>query len=296
MTTFRVTQNMLSRGSLAGLQGSLTRLAQTQEQLSTGRVLNRPSDSPTDTTAAMRLRASIADRQQFARNAGDGIGWLGLIDSTLTTMSDQVRRARELGLQGANTGAMSATGRDALATEVDQLRESLLQQANATYIDRPVFGGVTSGKQAYDASGAFVGETGAVVRTVADGVRVRVDLDGRDVFGPDGASLFDDLAALSTALRAGDADGINAGVERLGAGLDRLGDGLATVGARYAQVERAQVAAGDAELQLRSNLSELENVDVAEAVVDLQMQEMAYQAALGATARVMQPSLLDFLR
>ena len=84
------------------MQTSLSRLAKLQEQLSTGRVLNRPSDSPTDTTSAMRIRSSITDVKQFARNAQDGNGWLTTIDAALTTATDQVLRARDLALQGAN--------------------------------------------------------------------------------------------------------------------------------------------------------------------------------------------------
>src|SRR5699024_2957526 len=93
MSITRVTQTMLSQRSLEGMQLSLGRLARTQEQLSTGRVLNRPSDSPTDTTAAMRLRSSLADAKQYARNAQDGQGWLGQIDSALQSMVNETRRA-----------------------------------------------------------------------------------------------------------------------------------------------------------------------------------------------------------
>ena len=83
MTINRVTQNMMMDRSYLSLQTGLSRLAKTQEQLSTGRILNRPSDSPTDTTSAMRMRASLADEKQYVRNAEDGLGRLGQIDVTL---------------------------------------------------------------------------------------------------------------------------------------------------------------------------------------------------------------------
>jgi flagellar hook-associated protein 3 FlgL len=296
MTTFRVTQNMLSQRSLEGMQLGLGRLAKAQEQLSTGRIINRPSDDPTGATAAMRMRSSIADTQQYARNAGDGLGWLGQVDTTLMTMTDQVRRARELALQGANTGAMGPAAREALATEVDQIRESLVSAANTTYLGRPIFGGTTAGDTAYDASGTYVGDTGTVHRTVGDGIRIRVDADAQSVFGPHGANLFDDLTALSASLRAGDGAGMATALDALATGLERITTSLADVGTRYARVERAATLAGDAELSLSSALSTIENTDLPRAMVDLQLQEVAYQAALASTARVLQPSLLEFLR
>ncbi|WP_435746871.1 hypothetical protein [Nocardioides sp. SYSU DS0663] len=298
MTTFRVTQNMLASRSLQSLQGGLGRLADVQERISTGRELNRPSDSPTDTTSAMRLRSSLAQAKQHARNADDALGRLGLVDTTLGSMTEQVRRARELVLQGTS-GASSATGRQALATEIDQLRTSLLADANTKYLERPVFGGITAGSVAYGDGvddGAFVGVPGEIARQVGPDVKVRVDLAGTDVFGPDGASLFDSLAAASDALVAGDAAGMNAALDALAGHLDQIGSARAVVGSRYAQVERSVIAATDTELALSTRLTEVENVDLPRALVDLNMQELAYQAALGATARVTQPSLLDFLR
>ncbi len=296
MTTFRVTQSMITTSSLAGLQNGLSRLASLQEHLSTGRVLNRPSDSPTDTTAAMRIRSSITDRQQYARNAQDGMGWLGMTDSTLSSMTDQLRRARELTLQGANTGAQGAAAREALAIEVEQIRDGLLQMSNTRYLGRPIFGGITAGDRAFDATATYVGTTGAVNRTVGDGVRVRVNVDADAVFGAPGATVFGDLDDVAAALRAGDEAGIQAGLGALDADLRRFTASMTEVGTRYARIERAQVTAGDDELNLTSSLSELESTDLAKATVELQLQEVAYQAALGATARVMQPSLLDFLR
>lgn len=296
MSITRVTQSMMSHRALDGLQLSLGRLSKTQEQLTTGRVLNRPSDSPTDTTAAMRLRSSLTDARQYARNAQDGQGWLAQVDSALQTMVNETRRARDLVLQGQN-GALSASAREALAIEVDQLRESLISRANTTYLDRPVFGGVTAGSTAYDADGTYVGTTtGEVTRTVAEGVTVRVDFDGPQAFGPAGANLFDDLEAAANALRSGDQAAIGASIDKLAAGGERLTGALAEVGGRTNRLEAALLRAQDSELSMRKSLSEIENVDLPKAMVELQLQEVAYQAALGATARVLQPSLLDFLR
>ena len=298
MTLNRVTQSMLTDRSLGNLQQSLTRLSQIQEHLSTGRVLNRPSDSPADAAAAMRLRSNIGAQQQYARNAEDGLGWLNTLDSTLQGASSQVRRARDLALQGAN-GASSPAAREALAVEVEQIREGLVATTNTTYLGRPVFGGTTAGQVAYlQTAGvaSYVGDGNPVIRTVAEGVTVDVQLSGPTAFGPDGDSVLDHLSALASALRAGDAAGIQAGIGALGVDGDRVTSALADVGTRTARIEQAAQRARDAELDLSNRLSEIENADLPQTMVELQMQEVAYQAALAATARVLQPSLVDFLR
>jgi flagellar hook-associated protein 3 FlgL len=296
MAINRVTQHMMMNRSNTALQTGLGRLARTQEQLTTGRVLNRPSDSPTDTTSAMRLRASMGDQNQYSRNAEDGIGWLGQLDTTMTSMLGQVQRARNLGIQGVNGTNQGPAAREALAVEVDQLRESLINDANKSYLGRPVFGGLVNGTKAYDASGAFVGVTGDVMRTVAKDIKVSVNVNGPEVFGTDGANLFDDLQKLSDSLRLGDQAGVQASLTSLDTAQNRLTSALSDVGTRSNRLERAVQAAKDSALSLRVSLSNVEDVDLAKATMDLQMHELAYQAALASTARLVQPSLSDFLR
>ena len=296
MVIQRVTQNMITTRSMVNLQGSLARLSRTQEHLSTGRVINRPSDDPVGTTTAMRLRSSLAQAAQHQRNAEDGAGWLQMVDTTLSGATSLVRKAKELALQGIN-GANHPAARAALGQEVASLREALLTAANTTYLGRPVFGGVTSGSVAYDAGGAYVGAAGGgVMRTIATGDRVRVDQDAAAAFGPAGADVFADLAQLATDLAAGDTAAISTGLDALDAGLERLTSALADVGTRANRIDRAVQAAKDATLAQTRSLTEVENVDLAAATMELRMQEVAYQAALGATSRVIQPSLLDFLR
>lgn len=292
----RITQNMMMSRSYDALQLGLSRLAKTQEQLSTGRVINRPSDSPTDATSAMRIRASLADQKQYGRNVQDGIGWLGQIDSTLTSMTDQLRRAKELALTGANSANSSAQAREALAVEVDQIRESLISASNASYLGRPVFGGVVPGEKAYDDAGNYVGVPGDVIRTVARGVKVAVNVDGPAAFGPNGANVFDKLKDLAADLRSNNTAGISASLGDLDSAMTRITSALGDVGARYNRLDRAAQAASDLELSLTNSLSEVENVDLAKATLDLNMQQVAYQAGLAATARLVQPSLSDFLR
>jgi len=287
---------MMSGSALDSLQLGLGRLAKVQEQLTTGRILNRPSDNPTDTTAAMRLRSSMADLSQYRRNAQDGIGWMTQADSTLAGVTTDLNRARDLALQGANTGALGPAAREALAVEVEGIRSALLSHANATYLDRPIFGGVSAGATAYDTAGAYVGTPGDVNRRIADGVVIKVDVDGRSVFGDGPTSAFAEMTALAAALRSGDTTAIRASVDTLKARLDTVINVRTEAGVRLQRLEAADTTADAAEVTLSTKLSTIENTDLAKATVELKLQEVAYQASLAATARVLQPSLIDFLR
>lgn len=296
MAIGRVTQSMMVRQSLNAIETNSSRLAQSQEQLSTGRRLNRPSDSPTDTIAAMRVRGEQAALAQHKRNAEDGLGWLNQIDGALSSITTQVRRARDLALQGANEGMSSTAAREALAVEVDQLRESLMATANTQYLGRPVFGGITAGSTAYDANGDWVGQSAPVNRTVANGVTIAVNVNGPDVFGVDGSSLFDELESLSNSLRAGDTAGIRTGIDALSARQDTILTTHAGVGIRASRIEQVLTEATSSDLSLTARLSDLEDADLIKAAIDVKLQEVAYQSALATSSRVLSTSLLDYLR
>jgi flagellar hook-associated protein 3 FlgL len=295
MSAMRVTHNSIARNSLQGLQGNLDRLGKLQEQLSSGKAITRPSDSPTGTVSALRFRSEMRQVEQHARNADDGLGWLGTIDQTLTSSSATLRRVRELTLTGMNTGATSTEAQEALAIEISGLRDTLLGVANTTYLGRPVFGGTTNASTAYAADGSYTGDTNPVVRTVGANTTIRVDANGPEVFGTGSDSVFQVLTDIATHLRS-DPSQLGTDLTKLDAAMKNIQGKVSDVGARYSRVEQARTIADDRKLTLTKDLSDVESIDLPKTVMDLQMQEVAYEAALGATARAVQPSLLDFLR
>lgn len=299
MTAFRITQSTMATRALAGLQDSMSRTQKLQEELSSGKVLQRPSDGPAQTAQALAFRADLKRLDQYGRNAQDGLGWLGTIDTGLTSSLDLMTRVRDLVLQGVNA-ASGPQDRAAMAAEVDTIKQGLLGLANAKYQDRSVFAGTANTPAAYDALGGYLGDNGDVNRTVAQGVGVTVNLTGPSVFGSGASSVFAVLDQIAADLRSGTPAAIaQLGSTDLGA-LDanrvNVQNKLAEIGARYHRVEMMQTRAQESTQTISSSLSEVEDVDLPKAIMQLQLQQVSYQSALGATARVIQPSLLDFLR
>ena len=302
-TAFRVTQRTVTQTMMGGLQANFERLQKIQEQLSSGKQISRPSDGPVQTAEAMQFRSQIRRAEQYVRNADDGVALLGTADTALTNSLDMTRRVRDLTLIGLNAST-SDQAKLALAAEIDTLRESLVGIANTRYLDRPVFGGNAAGSTAYTTpGGVYTGDAGAVVRTIGSGTQVEVNVAGPDVFGqsaPGGTQLFDVLRGISAALRGQPpSDGVTSlddGLTKLDTASNRIITALGSVGARFNRVDTMRTRAENQILDLTSGLSNVEDIDLPRTIVDLQMQEVAYKAALGATARVVQPSLLDFLR
>lgn len=290
----RVTHNSIAASVLANLQGNITRLGETQQRLSSGKQISRPSDSPGGTVSAMELRSQIAANKQYVRNADDGVGWLNAADSALQNASEQVTRARGLVLQGINAST-GVQAREGIAKEIRQIREAIRDVANTSYLDRPVFAGTTKEPEAYPAAGGFNGDGVDVLRTVGVNTKVPINVDGDVVFGSDADSIFQVLDDIALALET-DPAALSGELSRLDAKATSIQNGLSTVGARTNQLERMRQAADDMILNVTKSLSDVEDIDLPQTITELQLQQTAYQAALAAGARVVQPSLVDFLR
>lgn len=295
----RITQRAVAITSLQGLNRNLDAFGKLQQQLTSGRLISAPSDSPTGTNRAMQTRSDQEATTQYARNISDGQSWLDQTDSTLQQMMDVTRRVRDLAVQGSNSGAASETARQALATEVTSLRESLLGLANTTVAGRPLFGGITAGPQAYDpGTGAYLGTTGTPVsRRVSATEEVRIDIAGAEAFGDQaaGADLFavvGDIAAHLT----GDPDLLAGDLAALDGRMTAMMSAIADVGARSARIEREGRITQEQGIVLETRLAEVENIDLPNTIMRLQMQQTGYEAALAATAKALSPTLLDYLR
>lgn len=293
--TLRVTQRSIADRALLGLQGNLDRLGTLQQQLSSGRAISQPSDSPMGTVSALQLRSSIAQNAQWSRNAEDGLGWLGSVDNALTSTRSMLSRVRDLTVQGLNSGGSSQQALSAIATEVDQIRNSVIGIANTKYLDRPVFGGTTSGGLAYDVNGNYLGDANPVARTVGANDQVRVESTGPEVFGTGSTGLFQVLANIANDLRT-NPSALGGDLAALDSASNVIMNNSADIGTRYQRVDQLRQAADDRQISLKNTLSSVEDIDLPKTMMDLQMQQVAYQSALGATAKAIQPSLLDFLR
>ena len=289
----RITQRSMADTTYTNLQASLARSSRLQEQLSSGKQVSKPSDSPIGASDIMQLRGERAANSQFVRNADNGLSWLYTADSALQSSSAAIIRAQELTVRGANA-SLGATAREAIAAELRGIRDTLVELANTQYLGRPVFGGTTSGAIAFDATGAYVGDAGTVQRRVGAESSVRVDVNGVTAFGSGATSVFATLDAVIADLGAGNPVSIH--LTGLRTSLDQLTGALSDVGARTNRIENLKARADDAGITLRSAQSRIEDIDLPKAILELQMQTVAYQAALGATARVLQPTLLDLLR
>jgi flagellar hook-associated protein 3 FlgL len=291
----------------SNLQTSYRRLLELQDQLSSGKQIRNPSDNPAGAILAMNTRTQLRRSQQFERNTADAQAWLNTADSALVTSQDYLNKIRDLSIQ-ARSGGVDDKARNVIATQIEQLRDSLVQLGNTSYNSRPIFAGTGTGTMALQPSGQPTGaaNTAAVNRAVAPGVSVQINTDTTALYGtwvgtPGGdyaGSTFEVITKLAADIRNPSAPGadVAAGQVALDTARERMASVQASLGARSRRLEDVSSRNANVSLELTTSLAEVEDIDLPKTIIDVQTQQMAYQAALSVTAKVIQPSLVDFLR
>lgn len=294
---------MVSR-VLGNLNYQTGKLLALQEQLATGLKVNTPSDDPLAARRAVNIRANIGAIEQYITNLSTAGPQLTESTNALQTIVEVLQRAQVLTVQGA-TGTNNQTQLDQIAIEIDQLLETAVAEANHQTNGRYLFGGtrttappftVTRDAENRITAVTYQGNDEAIRIAIGDNVDVAINETGSDAF-LSSQDIFQMLIAIRDNLRAGDQASLqNQRLAELPAARNQLLISLARVGAVQNRIEEAAANAENAVQQLRSALSDSIDADYAETVVNLNAQSNAYQAALNAAARVIQPSLLDFVR
>ena len=300
----RVTNQTQMRAAQRNLQENLSQLSRLQEQASTLKTINRSSDDPTAAAAAMSVRAEIRAVDQYSANADNGNNWLTTIDSALSSVTDIMNRVRDLTVQGANSGALTTAAKEAIAVELEGLKTDLATQANTTFLGRSVFAGNSDDATAFalDTNSGlytFKGDASSVERRISATSTVRVDADGGAIFDTptsvNSGSVFDLLDDIVKDLRSPTPVNVGARLTTIDERMAVMVGQHTGIGARQVQIERAQSTLLEKAGTLDAQRSGIEDADLGQVILDLKLQEMTYQAALAVTARVLQPTLMDFL-
>jgi flagellar hook-associated protein 3 FlgL len=299
---------MVQRNILADLNAVSAKLSRTQERAASGKQITRPSDDPFGTSQAMALRGDLEGTRQQQRNAQDAQGWMDAAEQALSSMTEAVQRARDLIVQGGSDSS-DPTSREAIAGELEQILKGIKQDANATYRGSYVFAGAKTSTAPYSVDGAdtYLGDQAGldpavpgIVREIGPGVSMAINVVGQEVLGDGAGADTKLLATLRGAidhLRSGDGASLRGSdLTALDGNLDTLLEVRARNGARSNRVDSALDRLGQVEQSSVSQLSDVEDADVAQTLIDFSTQSAAYQAALRAGASIVQSSLLDFLR
>ncbi|HUC92542.1 MAG TPA: flagellar hook-associated protein FlgL [Paenibacillus sp.] len=299
----RVTPGMMHMQLTRNLTRNLNQMSELQNQVTTGRKINKASDDPVGITYALRYRSELASNEQYQKNVNSALSWLDFNDTVLSQATDVLKRAKELAVQGSN-GTNPQVALDNIRDEMQQLKNQLLDVGNSKLNGKFVFNGQKFDEMPYDATKpgfdakAVDTDDAQVNYTVGVGVTLPVNLSGNQAFGDpgDADNAFAVLDRVITALGAGEQRDVAGELDNIESRLDKLLNARSEIGARVNRVELMQNRLKDLEINLTDLQSKTEDAEFEKLLIDSKINENIYQASLSVGAKVITPSLVDFLR
>ncbi|TDL87412.1 flagellar hook-associated protein FlgL [Vibrio vulnificus] len=291
----RVTQSMLTNNMLSNLSSSYEKMSKLQEQVSSQKKFSKPSDNPVAAMMGMGYRTNLNQIGQYQSNIAEATNWIDSTDDAITESVSAMQRIRELTVQGSN-GTYEGEQLKTITEEIKQLKEHLITLGDTQIGGKYIFNGQDTNvrpSSVKDGNGNTVYGTGDINLEVFSGISLKINTDGSKIFGDAlaaGGSIDQTIEALET---GGDVTGT---LERLDATINTFLGMQAQVGARQNRIELMTDRLKQQEVFATEILSKNEDVDIEKAIMDLTTQESVHSAALSIGAKIMQPSLLDFLR
>ncbi|WP_142414791.1 flagellar hook-associated protein FlgL [Hathewaya massiliensis] len=326
----RITNKMLSNNFLRDMNVNLRNLSKLQEQRTSGKEFKRPSDDPFRVARSMQLHTEQAINEQYKKNITDTINWLDVTDTSLKQASGVLDRIHQLVISAGNA-AYGETERGAVKDEINQKVSELSQILNANFDGKYVFGGtrVTSkplettevdGNKVLNYSKRGGGtldptadkEEYAMIREklkteISQGVILDYNVTATEIMkfkkkdGTDG-DLMVVLKNITDHLDS-KPDEKTAKEALLGTDLQDIKDAMenilkirSEVGAKQNRTDSAKEKNVDQTLSLKAILSETEDIDITEKTMEFAIAQTVYVASLQTSAKVLQPSLMDYLR
>ena len=273
-------------GRMEGLQSQSTsmgsRIAKLNEQVATGKRINRPSDDPGRISQLHNIRQELSNQDVYIKNASQAEQLLNVAEQSIKDIHITLTEARETAVQFANESYNGAQRAEA-ANVVSTLFDRALNSANVKFNERYIFAGTAYDQEAYDSTGSYDGSSDTPETVVGDGMKVQTGFSGSAVL-TDSSDMFVALDDLQTALNANDTVAITACLDDIDAALKDVEEGMVDVGGQMRRSMDAIDLASNLETELTSAKAHLEETNVVEAYSKLVQLQTNFDAAMQVTS------------
>src|SRR5208337_28156 len=271
---------------LASIQQSEQNENTATQELSSGRTVNSPSDNPAATAAVVLNHDQSSQDAQFLQNMSTLQGRFQTADSTISNVVEVLTQALSLGTEGAN-GTVSATDRQAIATEVKGLLTQTVGLANTTYQGAYLFGGTNVTEQPFVVDAAtgdvtYQGNPNTTSVEISQGNSITANVPGDQLFQNASGSVLGALQDLYTALNTG--TNMPAAVTEVQNALTQLDTQRVTYGNALNQINLSESFLNQDQLNLSQQENTLEGADLSVVATNYSQAQLAEQATLSATS------------
>jgi flagellar hook-associated protein 3 FlgL len=293
----RISTLQFNNSGISTILEAQSQLARLQEQIGTGKRILSPADDPSAAAKLINLKSELSRLASEQKNIASITSALSFEESALNSANDLLQRVRELAVQGQN-GTLADSDRNAISVEMDELRAQLLNLGNSrNAAGEYIFAGSATNAPAYSEDGTFQGDEVVRQINIGAGVRVAEGHTGVEVFEgvDDVLNTFAIIEQLSNAIRQNEAPALAERFDDLDQAIEQLSLVRTSVGSRMNWVDDQAALNENFNLGLNRTISEIEDLDIAEAIGRLQLQMVSLQAAQQTFVKTQNLSLFNYL-
>ncbi|MHB9035445.1 MAG: flagellin N-terminal helical domain-containing protein [Armatimonadota bacterium] len=289
------------QGSLMYTNSASNKLIEAQNHAVSGKRIMRPSDDVPGTNRALSLRSAISTTDQFTNNIVVSKPLIDATQQSLQDMAAAIRSVRDIAVSSAKPDT-TGTAAQTAAKRLDDILAQMADIANTKHTDQYIFSGTATDTPTLATGGGatpytYAGNSGTRTTQVLSWVSLQVNVPGDAAFNFDGGAgagttdVFTMVTQLKSAILGQDVDNISGQLDNIDKNLDNVLSHTAKIGSWESRMESAQSVLSDTKNRLQEMLSDTEDIDLTQAVIDLKTQENVYQTALSITSRMMDLSL-----
>lgn len=306
----RITNQMQMNDLIYTLNERMRNLNDLQNQISTGKRVYYASDDPAAAGMILRLRNSLNQNEQYQENLQDGKSWMINTEESLQSMYEMLTEARADAVEGSNE-AITPEGMAMLAEEINGYLENFYSLSNSDYGGKTIFGGTNTTETAFNAirdpiTGNITSVTsnangidGSIMRQIDTGEQIQININGAELFQPNGVSgdedIFQTLINLRDALNGGDIQTVGDIIPQIDDIMANVSDMTPLIGSRVTRLNNLEMSLLAEKTTLTGQLSQQEDTDLVEAITNMTLEQNAYQVALNVGGMIIQPSLAQFI-
>ena len=292
----------MSKSYLRNLNRNTQSIQKYQDQLSSFKEVNRPSDNPMAMSKIMDFKQSISQNEEYLTTIEDSIDFTNVQDSALANATNSIQRIRQL-VQSAATDTMSSEDRQAVKAEVEGEMHTLMDSLNTNFGGRFIFAGKHTTTKPFEINNnneiEYKGTTGQeavnLSREISPGVDVELLTDGQYFMGSEDSDLASFFTNVFEALDGDDSQTLSELIGNADAITDTIVNRRTEIGAIFNRLEAAKNRNESENINLHSTLSKEQDIDVAEKIMQYSMEMVSYEASLQMGTRILQTNILNYL-
>jgi flagellar hook-associated protein 3 FlgL len=292
----RVTKTILYDTFINDILRRQEDLLRTSRKLATGKEINDPSDDPVKADRILSSKSMLTSLEQYTRNAESSFSYLGMAEDALSSAKNVISRLQELTVTMA-TGTVDAGARSNAAVEVQNLYNQLLDIANTKLNDDYIFSGYKTDTITFDSVGTYGGDTNKYSVQVSPNSTVSIGLNGGEIFAGvgGGTDIFAGIESLITALNADDTTNIQAAVSTLDLSFSQISNSVSDIGGKVGRIQAINSNLEKLAHRTRVTISGLEDADLAKIISELQIGQVALEAALSSAGKVFNVNIFNYI-